>query len=105
MFDRVGNVDFLAVDAGLDQGAVEHLPRRSHERLSGQVLLVAGLLADQERLRIGWTFSEYGLGRVLPERAGTAMRGLFAQGFKAGRGCHGYLRFFRKRTESVMQVG
>ena len=88
MFDRAGNVDLLAVDAGLDQGTIEHLPRRSDERLSGEIFLVAGLLADQHNSRVRRTFAKHGLRRILPERAGAAMSGLFTQDLEVGRRCH-----------------
>jgi hypothetical protein len=53
MFDRIGDVDLVAVDAGFLQGTVEHLSCRPHERFSGKVFLVAGLLADQHGLCMG----------------------------------------------------
>ena len=49
MLDRVGDVDLLAVDADLLQGAVEHLAGRSNEWSAGEIFLVAGLLADQHQ--------------------------------------------------------
>jgi len=66
MFDRAGDVNLLAVDAGLGQSAVEHLSRWSYERFSGEVFLVAGLFADQHDSRVRRAFAKYGLGRILP---------------------------------------
>jgi len=66
MFDRPGDVDFASVDAGLDQGAVEHMPRRTDERLAGEVFLVAGLLANQHDARVRRAFAKHSLGRIFP---------------------------------------
>ena len=46
MFDSIGDVNFLARDAGLFQRPVEHLAGRPDERLAGEVLVVARLFAD-----------------------------------------------------------
>ena len=86
MFYGVGDVDFLAVDAGFYQGAVEHQPGRSHERFAGKVFLVAGLFADQHDLRSLRAFAEHRLRRAFPEVAGAAVAGFLAQGFEAGAG-------------------
>ena len=47
VLDRIGDEDFLARDAGIRQRLVEDAPGGPDERLAGQVLLVARLLADQ----------------------------------------------------------
>src|SRR5687767_2266407 len=44
VLDRVRDVDGAAVDAGLVEGGVEELARRSDEGLAGAVFLVARLL-------------------------------------------------------------
>ena len=79
MLDDVGDVDGVAVDAGLDEGPVEQLARRSDERMAGQVLLVAGLLAQEHQLGSGLAFAEDGLGRVAVQVAGLAGRGGMAE--------------------------
>ena len=66
MFDRARDIDLLAIDAGLDQGAVEHMPRRTDERLAGEVFLVAGLLANQHDARVRRPFAKHSLGRIFP---------------------------------------
>src|ERR1700756_1165206 len=88
MFDGIGDVDLVAVDAGFIERAVEHLPGRTHERFAGKVFLVAGLLADQHYLRMLRALAEHGLRRVFPERTGAAAGRFLAQDFEAdgGRG-------------------
>src|SRR3954468_22122128 len=79
MFYRIGDIDPVAVDAGLFQGAVEHLAGGSYKRLAGEVLLVAGLLADQHDLGMLRAFTEHRLGGVLIKVTGTAVAGLLAE--------------------------
>jgi hypothetical protein len=86
MLYRVGDVNLRTVDAGLFQRAVEHLPRRSDERLAGEVFLVAGLLADQHDPGLLRAFAEHGLRRAFPEMTGAAIGGLLAEGFEAAGG-------------------
>ncbi len=76
MLDCVGHVDALAVNAGLGEGAVEHLSGRTDERLALQVFLIARLLADKHHRCVRGPFAKDGLGCVLIERATfTARRG------------------------------
>ena len=65
----------MPVDAGLVEDLVEHLAGRPDERLAGNILLVAGLLADEDDLRILRPFAEHGLRGVAPERAAAAALG------------------------------
>jgi hypothetical protein len=71
---------------------------------AGEIFLVAGLLADQQHLRVLRAFAEHGLGGIFPEMTGAAAAGFFAQGFEAaaGRSCHGFfpspLRIFSRRA-------
>jgi hypothetical protein len=74
MLDGVGDVDFLAIDAGFFQRFVEDLSCRSDKRLAGQVLLVAGLLADQHDAALAAAFAADRLGCALPQRTTTAVR-------------------------------
>src|SRR2546430_7348452 len=53
VLDRVRDVEPLPVQAHLDQRAVEHLARRANERRALQILLIAGLLADEDDAGIG----------------------------------------------------
>jgi hypothetical protein len=72
---RVGHVDARAVEAGLGEGAVEELAGRADEGVAGEVLVVAGLLADEDQLGVGGAFTEDGLGSGLVEgTAGAAAR-------------------------------
>ncbi len=64
MFHAVGDIGPGAVDPGLGQSRVEHLSGRSDKWTSGEILLVARLLADKEDWRIERAFAEHGLGGV-----------------------------------------
>jgi len=75
VLDGVGDVDLLPGDARLGQRFVEHLSRRSHERLARQVLLVSRLLADEERRRLSGADAQDRLRGVLVEVAGAAALG------------------------------
>jgi hypothetical protein len=74
MLDRVGDVDAGAVDPRVAQRAVERLAGGADERLAGEILLVAGLLADRDHRGVERAFAEYGLRRVAVERAAGAIR-------------------------------
>ena len=62
VFDGVGEVEFLAVEAGFFEGLVEEFTGRADEGTAGDVLLIAGLFADDHDAGIGWAFAEDGLG-------------------------------------------
>ena len=75
MLDRVGDVGALPVDAGLGQRAVEELAGGADERAAGQILLVAGLLADEQDAGVERAFAEHRLGGAFVEvAAGAAHR-------------------------------
>ena len=78
MLDRVGDIGAGAVHARLGQRLVQQLPRRPDEGPPGQILLVAGLLADEHQRRVQRAFAEHGLRRVLVERAAGAAHRLVA---------------------------
>ena len=80
MLDDVGHVDLVAVDAGVGERLVEELPGRPDERAARLVLLVAGLLADEHRLRARGALAEDDLRPGLPELAGLAA-GRFLRSF------------------------
>ena len=82
---RVGDVDRLALDSRRLQRSVEHLAGRSDEGASGQVFLIARLLADQHQRRIGGAFAEHGLGRILVEMAARAISRFRRQGLQRPR--------------------
>src|SRR5438477_372186 len=56
-----------------------HAAGGADERLAGEVLLVAGLLADQHHARAAWALAEHRLRTAPPQRAATARRGRRAQ--------------------------
>ena len=66
MLHDVGDEDRLAVDPGLREGLVEKSPGRPDERLALEILVIAGLLADEHPASGDRTHSEDGLGRVGP---------------------------------------
>ena len=84
MFYGVGDVDFLAVDAGFDEGGVEELSRGSDEGTALEVFLISRLFADEHDFRVVLAFAEDGLRAALPEVAILAMFGGFGQLREAG---------------------
>lgn len=72
VLDCVGHIDFLARDACFIERAIEHRACRTHERLALQILLIAGLLADDHQRRMTRTRARHRLRRVLVERAAMA---------------------------------
>src|SRR5438874_4132414 len=79
VLDDIGDVDLAPVDARVLQRLVEELPGRPDERLALQVLLVAGLLADEDDVSLRGALAEDGLRPGLVERAGGAARRSFAE--------------------------
>ena len=69
MLDGIGDVEMLAVDAGGLERLIEQPPRRTHERQSLLIFLVARLLADEHHARVRVAGAEYRLRGVRPERA------------------------------------
>jgi len=61
VFDGVGDVDIPADDTGLFQRSVEQASGRSHERMAGQILLIARLFTDKQQLGTRRPFAEDGL--------------------------------------------
>jgi len=80
VLDRVRDVGRRPVDPRGLEGLVEEAAGRADEWLASLVLLVAGLLAHEHHLGRSRPFSEDGLRRRLPERAGLAARGRLAEG-------------------------
>ena len=73
MLHRVRHIHRVAVDARGLQRVVKDTARRTDERSARDVLLVAGLLADEDDLGGPLPFPEDRLGRFRPEVAGSAM--------------------------------
>src|SRR3954469_14262250 len=69
VLDGVGDVDAVTIDAGRSERLVEYATRRPNEGAAGDVLMVAGLLADQHQLGVGGSFAEHRLRRIPPETA------------------------------------
>lgn len=79
VFDRVGDIGALALDSRIPQRPVKQHARRSDEGLTGKVLLVARLFADEHEARVRRSLAEHNLARVLPQRARAADRRTFFQ--------------------------
>ena len=79
VLDRVREVHAPAVDARRLHAVVEHAPGGSDERMPLRVLVIAGLLADQDELGIGGALAEHDLRALLPEIAAPAARGRATQ--------------------------
>ena len=86
MLHGVRDVDAAAVDADLREGLVEQLARRTHEGLTGKVLLVPRLLTDQHHVGITAAGAEDRLGRVLVQPTCGAGRRSLAQAGQVGLG-------------------
>ena len=79
VLDGVRHVGLVARDAGRLEPLVELPAGRPHERLAGEVLLVARLLADEHHARPLQALAEDGLGGAAPEVAAAAVGGGLAQ--------------------------
>src|SRR3954451_3183185 len=78
---RVRDVGVPAVDVRVGQRLVQQAPGRADERLALAVLLVAGLLTDEDDPGGLGALAEHGLGGRLPQLAGPAAgRGLAQPG-------------------------
>jgi hypothetical protein len=75
----VGDVGFLAFDAGFRKAAVEQSAGRSDKRASGKVFLIARGFADQHHRCVRGAFTEHCLRRVLVERTCGAVRRMMPQ--------------------------
>jgi hypothetical protein len=73
VFDSVCHVDRRPLDGGIAQCAIEQPARGAHERSARDVLLIAGLLADENEPRVGRAFAEHGLRCVSPQLAAAAV--------------------------------
>jgi len=66
VFDGIGDVRLLAIDARLQQSLVQQRSRRPDEGLAFPILFVARLLPHEYDFRVECTFSEDGLRSALP---------------------------------------
>ena len=79
VLDRIGDIGAGAVDTGLRQRPVEQLAGRADKGAAGQILLIAGLFADEHQRRIDRSLAKDGLRRGFVERAAGAAGGFLAQ--------------------------
>src|SRR5262249_30621044 len=99
VLDGIGHVDLPSIDARLGERGVEKAARRPDERPAGNVLGVAGLLADHHDARRSMAFAEDRLRSPLPERAALARRGLPPDRLQLVDRLHGALDPCQLRTE------
>src|SRR6478752_6698908 len=85
VLDRVGHVHVVALDTGCDEPFVENPARGADERPAREVFGVTRLLADEHRPRPRAALAEDCLGRLAPELAVPARRGLLTE---RGQGSH-----------------
>src|SRR5262245_44594813 len=72
VFDRIGDEHILALDAGLLQRLIQEAAGRTDKWATGEILLVAWLLADQHQTRMCSPLARHNLGGELIERAARA---------------------------------
>jgi len=72
VLDRIGDESVFPCDAGIVECGIENAASRSDERLARQVLLVAGLFADQHEIGLFWTFARHRLRSIAIERTSPA---------------------------------
>jgi hypothetical protein len=68
MFDRVCDINLPTVDPRIFQRSVHDLAGRPHERLAGDVFVIARLLAYQHDRRMFRPFTKNSLGRPFVKR-------------------------------------
>jgi hypothetical protein len=79
VLDRVRHINGRPIDARLLQCVAEELARGADERVSSEVLFVAGLLAHEHHRGRRRAFAEHCLGSVTPKWAAPARCRLYAQ--------------------------
>src|SRR5215469_15278962 len=84
MLDRVGHIGDTTIDAGLFQCFIQQSAGGANKGTSLQVLLVAGLLADEHNASARLAFAEDRLSAALPEIAGAAAVCGVASGIQGG---------------------
>jgi hypothetical protein len=75
MLDGIGSISARAVDARVAQRSIQQKPRRPDKRMAIAVFSISRLLANQHDLGVCWTFAEYSLSRIFPQRADPAACG------------------------------
>src|SRR5437763_8861283 len=72
MLHRVRDVDFLSIDSRFFESTIKDFSSRAHKRFSGDILLVAGLLAEKHKRCVLRSLAEDSLRGVFVERTGGA---------------------------------
>src|SRR6185437_3321349 len=75
------------------------LSRRSNERPADDVLLIAGLLADEQHARVAWPFAKHGLRRRTEQRATLTAAGFPRQ--RLGRAGLGFRQHDRPECRTI----
>ncbi len=68
MLDRIREIALAFRETRLTQSRAQEPARRSDKRTTLKILLIPGLLADEDRTRTGWTFAEDCLRRAIAKR-------------------------------------
>jgi hypothetical protein len=82
MLDGIRDVDGVAIDAGLDEAAVEEQTGGADEGLAFDIFAVAGLFADEDEAGVRSACAEDGLRCVLVEGTSAAIARSLTQGFE-----------------------
>ena len=75
MFDGIGDVGFVAIDARLFERRVEQFPGGADERPPLAIFLIPGLFSDEKDSRLACAVAKNSLRRVFVEVAGLAILG------------------------------
>ena len=75
MFDRIGDVGFVAIDAGLFERCIQQFPGGTHEGSPLAIFLVARLFSDENNSRFARPVAKDSLRGVFVEIAGFAIFG------------------------------
>src|SRR5438128_4839759 len=88
VFDDVGDISFLTINAGFFKGFVEQFAGWTNKRFAFEVFIVAGLLTHEEDFGLASARAKDGLRAALIEIASLAIGRSFAkypQGFPIGK--------------------
>ena len=100
VLDGIRDVHRVPVDARGGESGIQHVAGRPHERLAGQILAIAGLLAYEHQLCVGRAFAEHGLRGIPPQVARAAVCGLACDVREIGIR-HGHARSNRRRSRAL----
>jgi len=85
MFDRIGDIASLALDADFSETGIENLTRGTDQRSPANILLVARLFGHEENSRSDGAFAKNRLRRILVELATPTSPRFCADLLKIGR--------------------